>query len=64
VIEQQRLLRALEVAAILGLSRSKVFQLIASNDIPSVRIGRAVRVPSAGLRRWIEEQTEKQRGGR
>ena len=36
----------------LALSRSEVYRLIASGQIPSTRLGRSVRVP----RRWVEEQ--------
>ena len=51
------LLRATEVAALLGLGRSTVFALMASGQLPTVRVGRAVRVPRAGLERWISQQT-------
>jgi excisionase family DNA binding protein len=51
------LLRASEVGQLIGVGRSKAYQLIASGDLPSVRLGkgRCVRVPADGLRRWIEE---------
>lgn len=52
------LLRAEEAAGLLGLGRSKTYQLIAASAIPVVRIGRSVRVPRTALLRWIEEQTE------
>jgi len=45
------MLRASEVAALLGISRSTVFRLIESGEIPAVRVGRSVRVP----RRWVEQ---------
>ena len=52
------LLRALEVARALGLGRSKAYELMASGELPVVRIGRSVRVPADGLLRWIEEKSE------
>jgi excisionase family DNA binding protein len=52
------LLRASEVAAILGIGRSTVFELAASGELPVVRIGRSVRVPRHALYRWIEERTQ------
>ena len=58
---ERQLLRAQEVATVLSLSRSKVFQLIASGELPAVRIGRSVRVPAQALREWVEQQTEQQR---
>jgi len=46
------MLRAAEVALLLGISRSTVFRLIESGEIPAVRIGRSIRVP----RRWVLQQ--------
>ena len=50
------LLRPSEVAEAVGVGRSKVYELIASGAIPSVRLGGCVRVPVASLERWITEQ--------
>jgi excisionase family DNA binding protein len=36
--------------------------MLAAGELPSVRLGRAVRVPMDALRRWIDERA--QRGGR
>lgn len=45
-----------EVARVLKLSKSKVYGLIATNDLPGiVRIGRNVRVIRARLEAWIEQ---------
>ncbi len=38
-------LRASEVGTLLGLGRSTIFELLAAGELPTVRIGRAVRVP-------------------
>ncbi len=51
------LLRIEEVAKELGLGRTKVFELVAAGELPVVRIGRAVRVPRAGLEVWVRERT-------
>ena len=51
------LIRAEEAAKLLGLGRSKVFQMIAVGELPVVRMGRSVRVPRAELVRWIESRT-------
>jgi excisionase family DNA binding protein len=53
-----RLLKVHEVQAVLGLGRSKVYELMASGVLPVVRLGpRVARVPAHGLQRWIEERT-------
>jgi len=51
------LLKPLEVADLLGFSRSKVFEMLAAEELPVVRIGRAVRVPRAELEEWIRART-------
>jgi excisionase family DNA binding protein len=49
-------LRPIEVARLLGVSRSEVYRLIRTGRIPSVRLAeRVVRVPLAGLRRLADE---------
>lgn len=52
------LLRPVEAAEAIGIGRSKVYELIASGELPSVRIGASVRVPVEALRAWIAEQLE------
>lgn len=52
------LLRPEEAAKMLGLGRSKVFQMLAGGELPVVRIGRSVRVPSDQLREWIQRKAE------
>jgi excisionase family DNA binding protein len=42
------------VAQTLSLGRSKVYALVASGHLPSVRIGRLVRVPRKELDCWID----------
>ncbi len=50
------LLRPREVTELLGLSKSRVYQLLCQRQIPSVRIGRSIRVPSQALTEWVEQQ--------
>lgn len=58
---EAELLRAEEVAEVLAVARSTVFELLRNGDLPAVRIGRAVRVSRKALDRWIEEQTDTRR---
>ena len=53
-MHEQMLLRPNEVAFTMGISRTKVYQLIATSELPSVRIGGSVRVPLAELQAWID----------
>lgn len=52
------LLDSREVGRLLGCGRSLVFQLIAQGELPTVRIGRLVRVPRHALEAWIALRTE------
>ncbi len=54
---ERLLLRLPEVASLLGVGRSTVYELVQRGDLPAVHVGRAVRIPSAALRRWVEQQT-------
>jgi excisionase family DNA binding protein len=51
------LLRPEEAGRILGFSRSKVYGMLAAGELPSVRLGKSVRVPRAALEKFIEENT-------
>jgi excisionase family DNA binding protein len=53
---QRLLLRIPEVAEALGLGRTKVYELIADGVLPTIRVGRAVRVSVTALQKWVEEQ--------
>ena len=54
---ERLLLRAPEVAAMLGISRALAYRWIMDGTLPSVRIRRAVRVPRAALLAWIAART-------
>jgi excisionase family DNA binding protein len=51
---QNKLLRATEVAQILDISRSMAYRLIQTGEISSVHIGVARRVRPEDLQRYIE----------
>jgi len=51
------LLDSRAVARLLGIGRTKTFQLMATGQLPVVRIGRCARVPRSALESWIEDQT-------
>ena len=50
------LLRPVEVAEELAVSRSRAYELIKSGVIPSVRIGNSLRVPRAAREQMIAQQ--------
>jgi excisionase family DNA binding protein len=61
-MERPLLLRADDAAALLGLRKSKVYALMRSGELPSVRIGaKAIRVPRDSLDAWVREKVARAR---
>ncbi len=48
-----RLLKVTEVCERLALSRSEVYELLASGELPSVKLGRARRIADDDLEEYI-----------
>lgn len=48
-----------EAAEVVGISTSRMYQLVKSKGFPVVQIGRRLRVSKKGLERWVEEQATK-----
>ena len=48
-----------EAAALLGVSRPTVYQLMNRADFPSFRIGARRLMSRAGLERWVQKQAER-----
>lgn len=57
--EQQELLRPSDLAPLLGVTTSRVYQLIAARVLPAVRVGGAIRVPREAWQRWVAEQADR-----
>ncbi len=56
--QQHEYLKVPEVAEVVRIARSRAYELVAEGKIPSVRIGRSVRVSCRDLERWLEEQRQ------
>jgi excisionase family DNA binding protein len=56
---EKLLVKPSEAFKAMSIGRSTGYAMIASGELPSVRIGRAVRVPVDALKQWIERQTNK-----
>ena len=52
------LLRPAEAADALGISRSRLYQLIKDGEIPSVAIGRSRRIRPEALAAWVDRHAE------
>jgi excisionase family DNA binding protein len=55
LMTNRKVLTVMETSRVLRLSRMATYEGVWSGDIPSVRIGRAIRVPAAGLKAMLGE---------
>ena len=53
-----QLLRAREVAMVLGLSKTSAYRLIYTKELPAVRFGKSVRVKYQDLEEFIENNRQ------
>lgn len=53
---ERLMLRPAEAADAIGVSRAKLYELLARGVIPSVMVGASKRVPVQALNAWIEQQ--------
>ena len=52
------LLNVKQLADLLGVSDSSVYELIQEDDFPSLRIGKRIVIPKEALRQWISTNTK------
>lgn len=52
------LVRVEEAARLLSLSRSMIYEMMNSGELPSVRCRTARRIPLAALHAWVAHQVE------
>lgn len=58
MLEPKRLLKATEVAEMLQVSRAHVYNLMKRREIPTIRMGSAVRVNQSDLEQFIKESKD------
>ena len=58
------LVRVEEAARLLGLGRSKVYELVGSGELRSVAIGRSRRIPASAIREWLDAKLAAERPDR
>lgn len=54
---EKMLLKPTEAAETLGIGRTRVYEMLACGELPSLRIGRSIRIPLAGLQKWIADRS-------
>ena len=59
---EKLLFKPSEAAEATGFGRSTVYAKIATGELPSIRVGRSVRIPVEALRGWIARALAEQGG--
>ncbi len=57
-MKRKQLLRASDIAAELGVTTGRIYQLIADKHIPAVRINRSVFIPRKAWETWLRQCNE------
>ncbi len=60
--ETVQMLRPADIARELGLSKVRVYTLIRSGELPSTRVGGALRIPRAAWERWLATKADEALG--
>lgn len=58
MMDERLLLTVNQAAERLGISRTLTYALVMSRELPSVKLGRARRVPTAELQRFVDRLVE------
>lgn len=61
--DSEALLTVVEVARVLRISRNLVYELVRRGDIPSLRLGRVIRVPRRALDAAVLDASVHKRAG-
>ena len=57
--DERRFLTVRELAAYLRVSRRKAYELVATGEVPSLRVGSSLRIPREDLERHLAKQMGK-----
>jgi excisionase family DNA binding protein len=60
---ERQFLTVAQVSYELGVTSNRVYQLIAEGEIPSIRLGRMIRIPRERWEEWIEAKKLQSVGG-
>jgi len=52
-VDERRVFNVMEAAAILGIGRSKLYELMASGEIRTIHIGRLRKIPVAAIDEFL-----------
>jgi excisionase family DNA binding protein len=53
------MLKASDIAPLLGLTTGRIYQLIKAGVLPATRVGHSIRIPRSAWDSWLKEQSRK-----
>ena len=53
---EKLLLSPNEVGEVLTIGRTRLYSMLANGELPSIRVGRSIRIPTNALTRWVEQR--------
>lgn len=56
----KKLVTVAEASVLMGISRSLLYSLVMRGEVPSIKIGRARRIPVTAIDEWIARQVEEE----
>ena len=58
ILERRMVLKLGETADLLGISQTKMHELLTQTDIPRMMLGRSIVIPTQALMKWIMAKTK------
>ncbi len=62
-MQESYFLKPADIAPLLNLSVTRIYQLLAAGSLPSVKVGGRLLVPRAAWEAWLTQQTERASAG-
>lgn len=59
---EDKYLKRSEAQQILRVSITKIFQMINSQELPAIKVGRSYRIKEADLKEYLQKQADKSKG--
>ena len=53
------MLTVVQLAEVLGISRTGAYELVRRNDFPALKIGKRIVIPKEALARWVSDHVGK-----
>lgn len=59
---EDKYLKRSEAQQILRVSITKIFQMINSQELPAIKVGRSYRIKESDLKEYLQKQADKAKG--